>query len=211
MLPLHCLAGETMTKRAQPAHPVHELLSSRWSPYGFSDRSVSSADLCSLFEAARWAPSSYNEQPWRFLVATCDEPAEFARLLSCLVEPNQAWARYAPVLALHVASLKFARNDRDNTAAIHDLGLAAANLTLEATARGIAVHQMIGILPDRARELYAIPEGFTAVTGLAIGYAGEAQGLDAKFLDRDRTARTRKPLEELVFTGRFGQVHPKIG
>src|SRR5262245_29146922 len=125
--------------RATTDHPVHELIAARWSPYAFSDRPVARADLLSLFEAARWAASSYNEQPWSYLVATREDPEEFARALSCLVEGNQAWAKAAPVLALACTSLKFARDGRPNAAAIHDLGLASANLVLEATARGLAV------------------------------------------------------------------------
>ncbi len=142
-----------MTIRAESDHPVHELIAARWSPYAFATRPVSKADLLSLFEAARWAPSSYNEQPWSYLLATREDPEAFARMLSCLVEGNRAWAKAAPVLALGCTRLAFARNGQPNAAALHDLGLASANLCLEATARGLAVHQMIGILPDRVREL----------------------------------------------------------
>src|SRR5580704_12118986 len=120
--------------------------------------------------AARWAPSSYNEQPWRYVVATRDDHAQFERLLSYLVEGNQAWAKHVPVLALGIVSLKFAKNGKDNRAAVHDLGLAAGNLVVEATAHGLRVHQMIGILPDKAREVFGIPEGYEAWTGIAIGY-----------------------------------------
>src|ERR1700682_1270889 len=138
-----------MTKRAATDYPVQDLIATRWSPYAFADRPVSKDDLHSLFEAARWAPSSYNEKPWSSLAAGRDQPEEFERLLSCLVEANQAWAKLAPVLALGCTSLNFTRNCQPNAAAVHDLGLASANLVLEATARGLAVHQMIGILPDR--------------------------------------------------------------
>ena len=189
-------------------HPVHELIAGRWSPYVFDDRAVERSDLRGLFEAARWAPSSYNEQPWRFLVATRNEPREFERLLSCLVEGNRTWARHAPVLALGMASLRFARNGKPNKAALHDLGLAAANLSLEATARGLAVHQMGGIEPETARELYEIPEGFEVLTALAIGYAGVPAG---DLGERDRAPRSRKPLAELVFSGRFGTPSPELG
>jgi nitroreductase len=132
-------------KKASPDYPIHEPLAERWSPYAFADRRVPAAEVRSLFEAARWAPSSYNEQPWRYLVATKDDPEPFQRLLSCLVEGNQIWAQAAPVLALGVVSLRFARNAQDNRAAVHDLGLAAGNLLVEATVRGLFVHQMIGI------------------------------------------------------------------
>jgi len=160
-------------KNAATDHPILKLLAERWSPYCFKDRPVSEADLRSLFEAARWAASSYNEQPWNYLVATQENSPEFGRLLSCLVEANQAWARTAPVLVLGVVSLQFARNKQDNRAAVHDLGLAAGNLVVEATARGLSVHQMIGILPDKAREIYHIPEHFEAWTAMAIGYKAD--------------------------------------
>src|ERR1700679_1393344 len=116
--------GQPMSalKQATPDHPIHEFLVNRWSPYAFSDRSVAVDDLRSLFEAARWAPSSSNEQPWRYIVATKENPAEFARLLSCLVDGNQPWAKRAPVLALGCSALNFAKNNQPNRAALHDLG-----------------------------------------------------------------------------------------
>jgi nitroreductase len=157
-----------------------------------------------LFEAARWAASSYNEQPWRYIVATRANPVEFERLLSCLVEGNQPWAKSAPVLALGCTSLNFAYNGKPNAAALHDLGLASANLTLEANARGLLVHQMIGILPDRARELYQIPDDVQPLTGLAIGYLGDLNALPEPYKARDLAPRTRKPLAEIVFGDQWG-------
>ena len=133
------MTNEMNIKNAVTDHPILQVLSERWSPYGFDHRPVAEADLRSLFEAARWAPSSYNEQPWHYLVATKANPREFERLLSCLVDANQAWAKTAPVLALGVVSLQFTRNHEDNRAAAHDLGLAAGNLLAEATARGLSV------------------------------------------------------------------------
>jgi nitroreductase len=192
-------------KHANPDHPIHDLLARRWSPYAFADRPVSAADLRSLFEAARWAASSYNEQPWRYIVATKVDSTEFERLLSCLVDGNQEWAKAAPVLALGCTSLNFERNGKPNAAAIHDLGLASANLTMEATARGLFVHQMIGILPDKAREVYRIPEGIQPLTGLAIGYAADPSVLPEKLRVRDLAPRTRKPLGEIVFGGEWGK------
>ncbi|HVC92036.1 MAG TPA: nitroreductase family protein [Pirellulales bacterium] len=194
----------TSQKRATTDHPLHELLARRWSPYAFADRPVPDDDLRSLFEAARWAASSYNEQPWSYIVATKVDGAEFERLLSCLVEPNQAWAKAAPALALGCTNLVFALNGKANAAAVHDLGLASANLTLEATARGLYVHQMIGILPDKARELYRIPDGVQPTTGLAIGYAADPNELDEKYRQRDVAPRTRKSLAEFVFGGEWG-------
>jgi nitroreductase len=197
-------------KPAVTDHPVHALIAARWSPYAFADRPVSKQDLLALFEAARWAASSFNEQPWSYIVATREAPEEFKRLLSCLVEGNQAWATAAPVLALGCTSLKFSRNGNPNAAALHDLGQASANLTLEATARGMAVHQMIGILPDRARELYQVPEDVQPLTGLAMGYAGELASLPENIRDRDAARRPRKALAAFVFGGKWGTTAPVV-
>ena len=197
-------------KKASTDYPIHELLAERWSPYGFEDRPVEQADLRSLFEAARWAASSYNEQPWSYFVATRENPVEFARLLSCLVEGNQAWAKAAPALALGVVSLRFSRNNKENRAAVHDLGLAAGNLLVEATARGLCVHQMIGILPDKAREVYQIPEHSEAWTAIAIGYKGDPAKLPDALKERDLAPRQRKPLSQFVFTGKWGDPSPLV-
>lgn len=197
-----------ITKNAATDHPILKLLVERWSPYGFDDRPVPEADLRSLFEAARWAASSYNEQPWNYLVATRENPAEFGRMLGCLVEANQAWAKAAPVLVLGVVSLQFAKNKQDNRAAVHDLGLAAGNLVVEATARGLSVHQMIGILPDKALEAYQIPEHFEAWTAMAIGYAADPARLPEALRERDLTPRQRKRLSKFVFTGEWGKPSP---
>ena len=191
-------------------HPIEQVLAERWSPYGFDDRPVADADLRSLFEAARWAASSYNEQPWNYLVATRENPREFARLLACLVEANKAWAETAPVLVLGVVSLRFAKNNQDNRAAVHDLGLAAGNLSVEATARGLSVHQMIGILPGKAREAYQIPEHYEAWTAMAIGYKADPATLPAALKERDLAPRQRKPLAEFVFTGQWKQPSPLV-
>src|ERR1700693_431182 len=198
------IAAHHLSMKAVTDYPVHELIASRWSPYSFADRSVSDDDLRSLFEAARWAPSSYNEQPWSYMVAKKEDLDEFGRLLSCLVEANQAWAKAASVLALGISRLNFARNNNPNRAAIHDLGLAAANLVLEATSRGLAVHQMIGILPDKARELYSVPEGHEPMTALAIGYASDPIDLPEQLRPRDSARRPRKPLKEFIFGGKWG-------
>ncbi len=198
----------TTHKQATPDHPIHELIARRWSPYAFADQPVSDDDIGSLFEAARWAASSYNEQPWSYIVATTANPAEFERLLSCLVEGNQAWAKAAPVLAIGCTNLHFVRNGKLNAAAVHDLGLASATLTLEATARGLFVHQMIGILPDRARELYRVPEGVQPLTGLAIGYAADPNTLAEVYRQRDLAPRQRKPLAEFMFGGQWGTPSP---
>ncbi len=197
-------------KRAVTEHPILPVLADRWSPYGFESRPVLKADLQSLFEAARWAASSYNEQPWNYLVASKENPVEFERLLSCLVEGNQVWAKTAPILVLGVVSLRFAKNEKQNRAAVHDLGLAAGNLVVEATGRGLSVHQMIGLLPDKAREIYKIPEHFEAWTALAIGYRTDPARLPAELKQRDLAPRERKPLDAFVFGDHWGQASPLV-
>ncbi len=194
-----------MEKPAETGHPIHELLARRWSPHAFAERAVEREKLLSLLEAARWAPSSYNEQPWAFLVATKDNAEEYERLLSCLVEGNQAWAKTAPVLMLSVAKLNFDRGGRPNPHAWHDVGLAAMSLVVQAMAHDLFVHQMAGIVPDKARELYRIPEGWAPVAGLALGYYGDAKSLPDRLRQRETAPRSRKPLESFVFTGGWGK------
>lgn len=191
-------------KAAKPEHPIQDLIAQRWSPYVYDSKPVQEEDLKSLFTAASWAASSYNEQPWRYIVATKADPDEFARMHACLVEGNQAWTQVVPVLAIGCTSLKFERNGKPNAAAIHDLGLASATLTFEATARGLYVHQMIGILPDKVRETYGVPEDVQPLTALAIGYVANPESNPA-LKDRDLAPRMRKALKEFVFSGKYGQ------
>jgi nitroreductase len=185
--------------------PVHDLIENRWSPCLFEEKTVSEQDLRSIFEAARWAASCFNEQPWRYIVARRERQDEFARLLTCLVEGNQIWAKSAGVLVLGVVSLRFSRNDKPNRHAMHDLGLASAQLTMEATARGLYVHQMAGILPDKAQDLYQIPEGFETVTALAIGYRAFPVDIDSDLAKRDLTPRRRRPSSAFLFESGWGQ------
>lgn len=191
-------------KQAALDHPIHEFLARRWSPYAFADRVVSDGDLRSLFEAARWAASSYNEQPWSYIFAKRSDPEAFQRMVSCLVEGNQPWAKAAPVLAIGCASLNFTRNGKPNAAAVHDLGAASASLTFEATSRGLFVHQMIGILPEQARTVYQVPDGVQPMTGLAIGYATDPSALPETYRQRDLASRQRKTLSEFVFSDAWG-------
>jgi Nitroreductase len=155
-----------MEKPAETQYPIHELLQRRWSPRAFSDKPVGHEHLCSLLEAARWAPSSNNEQPWHFLIATKQDQADYDRLLSCLKITNQLWARLAPVLMMSVAKLVFTDDGGSNRHAFHDVGLAVENLIVQATALGLMVHQMAGIYPDQVRELYGIPAEYEVVAAM---------------------------------------------
>lgn len=186
---------------AETSHPIEPLIAARWSPYAYEPRPVERAKLLSCLEAARWAPSSYNEQPWSFLVAERTDAESFGRMLHCLVEGNRAWAQHAGVLLLTVASKLFAKNGKPNKAAEHDIGLAAENFALQATALGLQAHQMIGIEAAKIRATYRVPENHEPLTAIALGYPAPvtAQTTDP-LAQRDSTRRGRKPLHEFVFS-----------
>jgi nitroreductase len=199
-----------MMKAASNDYPIHDLLKRRWSPRAFADRPVEPDKLRSLLEAARWAPSSFNEQPWVFLVGTRDRPEEYDRVLGCLVEFNQTWAKSAPVLMLTVAHLAFDLNGQPNRHAFHDVGLAMANLTMQATAEGLAVHQMAGIVPDKVRAAFGVPGGWEPVAAAAIGYFGDPDSLPEELRKRELAPSIRKPLRSFVFTGGWGKASPLL-
>ena len=188
-------------KDLRPIDPIAR----RWSPRAFSDRPVEPEKLRSIFEAARLAPSSANEQPWRFIVATRDEPESHQALYACLREGNQVWAGVAPVLMLTLARATYAKSGGENRHAWHDVGLAVALLSVQATALGLYLHQMAGILPERARRRFDVPEPFEVVSAIALGYLGDASRLPEDLQARERRSRSRKSLSEIVFTGRFGK------
>ena len=191
-----------MEKPAPTDYPVHELIAQRWSPRAFSNRPVEDRTILAILEAARWAPSSYNEQPWRYIVATREDEEGYNRMLECLVEFNQSWAKTAPVLLISVASLRFERNGKRNRCAIHDVGLATANLMLEATARGLFVHAMAGVDLERVRETYDIPEDYEPVAAIALGFAaGDPSILPEELREGESAPRIRKPLKDFVFGG----------
>ncbi len=194
-----------MEKPADAAWPIEELIRRRWSPRAFAERAIEPEKLARLFEAVRWSASCYNDQPWSFIVATRDETVEFARLLSCLIEGNQAWATRAGVLMVSVARLNFAHSGQPNRHAIHDVGLATAQLMLQATAMGLFAHAMAGFHPDKVRELYGVPEGYEPVAAIAAGYPGDPAVLSESQRQREVAPRTRKTQQEFVFRGRFSR------
>jgi nitroreductase len=196
-------------KLAETQYPVHNFIRSRWSPRAFSDRAVEPEKLLSLLEAARWAPSSYNHQPWNFIVATKDDATEYNRLLSTLVEFNQGWAKNAPVLILTVAKIR-TDDGKTNRHAFHDVGLALENLILQATSLGLFAHQIGGFNPETARETYQIPEDYEPATVVTVGYPGDPQNLPDGLRDRELAPRTRKPLTEFVFTEKWGHTSPLL-
>lgn len=175
----------------------------RWSPKRFADRAVARTDIDLLLEAARWAPSCYNEQPWRFVVTTREAPDPYRQLLDCLAEKNRQWASTAPVLILSAVSERFRRNDSPNRWAAHDLGLAVGNLLNQATFMGLYVHQMGGFDADRARQTFGIPEGHALMAVLAIGYLGDR--LPEGVSERDPNDRAPHPRATFAFDGAWGQ------
>lgn len=199
-----------MEKPADTQHPVHDLIRRRWSPRAFADRPVEPDKLRSVLEAARWAPSSFNEQPWSFIVATKDDREEYDRLLACLVEFNQGWARAAPVLFLSVAKLKFDKNQKDNRHAMHDVGLATGNLVLQATALGLFAHGMAGFNVEQARSAYSIPDSHAPMAAWALGYPADPESLEPEMRERELAPRSRHPLDRFIFRGSWKGIHPLV-
>lgn len=193
-----------MDKKATLDHPVHPLFEQRWSPRAYADTPVTDAELHSILEAARWAPSCFNEQPWRFIVVTRGQRELYDAFVACLSEGNQKWAPTAPVLLLSVASTHFARNGKPNRTAQHDVGLATGQLVLQAESLGLAARQMAGFDADRARALFEIPEGFDPVAAIALGRPGDPGVLDEVFQAKERSPRVRRPQSEFVIRGKWG-------
>ena len=187
-------------KQAPAVEGVLPVILSRWSPRSFSDREVSPALLAKVFEAARWAPSSNNEQPWRFIVGVRDSSTH-SKIASTLVAFNQAWAPHAPVLILGVAKTTFTHKGAPNAYALHDLGASAALLVLQAAALGLCAHQMAGFDHEAARQILEIPEDFLLGSVTALGYQGEPEALtNERLLAQELAPRQRRPLADLVFS-----------
>lgn len=196
----------TSAKQADTVAGVHDLLRTRWSPRAFSDRPVTNEDLRKLLEAARWSFSSYNEQPWRFILARKSDGADFERILNLLVPFNQVWARNAPVLMITLAKRAFSHNGTPNFHALHDAGAALALLAVQATAIGMQVHGMAGFDRERTRQELGVPDDYEVVAAVAIGYPGSPHSLPEQLRERELAPRQRKAISELAFEGRWN--HP---
>jgi len=189
-----------MSRAANPDYPIHELFIQRHSPYAFDPaRPVDAATVHALVEAARWTMSSYNAQPWRYIVGIRDDgTATWQQVHNCLVEGNQPWAKSAPVLVLGLVKTTFAHNGKPNSAAEHDLGAASAFLTLEAVSRGLCVHQMIGIDADKVIATFASGPDIKPLTALAIGYQGKPDHIPEAYAARDQNPRQRLAQSEIL-------------
>jgi len=186
---------------------LHDLIQARWSPRAFDpDRPVSPDDLLALLEAAHWAPSCFNDQPWRFVV--CNKAADetgWHNALSVLAEKNRRWAKNAPVLMLAVAMENFNHNGQPNRWAMYDTGAASVSLCLQATALGMSVHQMGGFDAEQAREVFKLPGDCRPMAMMAVGYQAEADVLDNDFKEAESAARSRAALNERFFAGQWGR------
>lgn len=193
-------------KQAPAAENILPAVLHRWSPRAFADKPVSDADLKTIFEAVRWTASSSNEQPWRFIVGRQGSET-YTKILGSLVESNQLWAGKAPVLMLGVAN-GLTQKNTPNGSALYDLGQAAATLALQATALGLAVHQMGGYSRDKAREAFGIPAEYHLGAAIALGYQGEPSLLTVeRMLQVETSPRTRKELNEFVLSGWGAALH----
>jgi nitroreductase len=195
-----------MTDRTAPAaHPIEPTLAKRWSPRSYDDRAIPAAALAQCLEAARWAASCLNEQPWTYLVTRRAEDAQaHAKLLACLSPNNQGWAGRAPVLMLGVARTHFAASGKPNRHAAYDLGQATANLAAQAAALGLQAHQMAGFDAAAARAAFAIPEGYDPIAAITLGYPGPAGALPEALAARETAPRARKPIAEFTHIGAWG-------
>lgn len=196
-----------LEKPAQTCVPIHELLARRWSPRAFDPaRPVSAQAVAAVLEAARWAPSCFGDQPWRFLVWNrSDDPQGWQAAFDCLAEGNQAWVKDVPVLIAALALPHFRHNARPNRWAAYDTGAAAMSLCLQAVALGLAAHQMGGFDAERLKATFGVPAEVTPMAMIALGYQDAPERLEGELRERETAPRSRLPLEEIAFRGRWGQ------
>lgn len=196
-----------MQKPATTQVPVDETIANRWSPRAYdANKPVTQTQITALLEAARWAPSCFGDEPWRFIVwDKTTDVAAWQQAFDCLVEGNQTWAKDAPLLVLVCADALFSHNQKPNRFAQYDTGAAAENLCLQAASMGLAAHQMGGYKADEARTAFAIPERYTAMAMIAVGYQADVNTLPDDLKERAMAERKRKPLGELFFNGSWGK------
>jgi nitroreductase len=194
----------------RPAHtsvPIHELLAKRWSPRAYdAGRGVSDEQMRALLEAARWAPSCNNDQPYRYLVWRRDrDPQGFERAFECLSENNRKWVKNVPVLMLSCAGSIFRHNGKPNRFGPHDTGAASACLALQAVALGLAAHQMGGFDAAKARAAFAIPDEYTPMAMIAVGYQASPGVLDEETKAKELNPRSRRAITDHFYTGSWGK------
>lgn len=192
-----------MQKSNQFEFPIVEVIEQRRSRRAYSSQVIVTEKILSLFEAARWAPSSMNEQPWSYMYATKDQPELWNKLLAVLNESNRVWAKDAPLLILSMARKTHIRNGAINVSAKYDVGAANAFLSMQATHLGLNVHQMGGYDRQRAIEVLNIPETHEPIVIMAIGYPGDAESLPENLKLREVAPRERFTQEFFVMNNPF--------
>ena len=176
---------------------INSLIKKRFSPLAFSSKQIEDEKMELLFEAARWASSSYNEQPWRFIYAKREDELEFNNVLNCIIEFNQEWAKNAGALILVSTKTTFTMNNSDNRHAFYDAGAAVTNLCLQASDLDLYVRQMAGFNAEKAQADLNVPEEFECAVMLAVGYLGDNKDLSEELLSRAEAPRVRKSLDEI--------------
>ncbi|MEJ7641128.1 MAG: nitroreductase family protein [Candidatus Nitrosocosmicus sp.] len=198
------MTEDIIAKPAQTEFPIHELIAKRWSARAFSTRPVEKTKLLSILEAARWAPSSRNEQPWKYIVFTNDNPDKLKEAQSVLLEIN-SYAKRAPVLICAIVKKSYTDNGNHNRLHFHDLGAANENMFLEAFNQGLIMHEMGGFNREKAKELFSISEDYEVGIMIAIGYQDTHNILPNRYKEKAFTPRERKPLPEFVFLEEIGK------
>ncbi len=195
------------SKKIETKATIHDLIASRWSGCAYDpDKFVSQEDIISLIEAARWAPSCYGDQPWRFLVFDkARNEAAWQQAVDCLVEGNRVWAERAPLLFLSVADSVLSKNGKPNRFGQYDTGMATENLCLQAAALGLMVHQMGGYDEEKTRDYFAIPEQFTPMAMMTVGYQLDVDNMPDDVKEREYSERERNPIEKNFFEGSWAQ------
>ena len=202
-MPDDTVMAEAQASR-KPNYDILPLLVGRWSPRSMTGEPLDDEELFPLFEAARWAPSSFNSQLWRFIVARRQNPGEFAKLLDLLTPGNRAWAHNAAALLVVVSRTRFEYNDKPSITHAFDAGAAWENLALEASRRGLVAHGMQGFDYARAKAELSIPDDFEVHAMVAIGRRAPAENLPEKYRAMEHP-NSRRPLNEIVFEGSFGR------
>lgn len=193
-----------MNKEAKTDHDIHPLISKRWSPRAFSDKPVETEILLRLFEAARWSPSSSNQQPWSFIVGIKGD-ATYNNIFSSLVEFNQLWAKFAPILIVSCGRKISEKDQKLNKSFAYDVGQAVAYLSVQAMVEGLYVHQMGGFETSELTGKFEIPDIYEPLTVIAIGYIGDPEILHPNQKRMELDERKRKKLNEFIFSGKFSE------
>lgn len=192
-----------MEKTAKTNLELHPIILNRWSPRAFSAEMINNNSLERIFEAARWAPSSSNDQPWRFIVGKKGE-GTWQLILEILDGFNQKWAKHAPVLALTIGKTLSDKQGKPSRTYTYDVGQSISYITFQAMNEGIFVHQMGGLDRQKAAEIFKVPEDFKVLTAFAMGYMGELEILEENFQKMEKAPRKRHSLHHLVFSEEFG-------